>query len=276
VPTTPKKQNTSGPERKMLSSAEIKAALTTRIMGKSIHVFEEIDSTNDQAYRLAEHGAKEGTLVVAERQTKGRGRLGRSWYSPAGLGIWMSVILRPDLPPATAPALSLVAGLSLARTIEDHLDLNAELKWPNDCLLDGKKTAGILTELSAEKEKVRFVVLGVGINVLHQRADFPAGLQNTATSLALAARREIDRVQFLCAFLRQLEDDYQRFKKEELTPFLDPYTKRCGLIGARVRAQVGNNTISGRAVRIDPTGALVIARNREEIVVRAGDVERIR
>ena len=262
--------------QRQFSAAEIKACLSTKIFGKWTHVFEKIDSTNEEATRLAEQGAKEGTLVLAECQTKGRGRLGRTWHSPAGLGIWMSVVLRPKLAPIAAPGLSLVAGLSLARTIEECLQTPVELKWPNDCLLGGKKTAGILAELSAQRENVRFVVLGVGVNVLHQPQDFPPELQKTATSLVLATGQLIDRVEFLCEFLKRLEADYSQFKKQGLAPFIDSYTRRCELIGSQIQAHVGHKTITGQALRIDATGALVLRQGQKEIVISAGEAQRIR
>jgi len=259
-----------------MKPAEIRNELRTKILGKTIHCFDRLDSTSDRASQLAEEGAKEGTLVLAEEQIKGRGRRRRSWYSPPGLGIWMSIILRPEIVPAAAPGLSLVAGLSLAETITAELHTAAALKWPNDCLLGGKKTAGILTELSAEREKVRFVILGVGINVLHQVNDFPPELQETATSLSLATKQSVDRVHFLQEFLYQLEDNYLNFKDEGLTPFIKPYTRCCSLIGRQVKAQVGHKTVSGRAVRLDPTGALVLARGQTETILTAGEVIQVR
>jgi len=259
-----------------LVPAEIERGLKTRVFGKTIHCYDHLDSTNERAYQMAEDGEADGTLILADRQVKGHGRRGRSWFSPPGMGIWMSVILRPEIAPVVTPGLSLVAGLSLAEVIESELHIAAALKWPNDCLLNGKKVAGILTELSAEQNKVRFVIWGVGINVSQQLHDFPPELRETATSLALATKRPVNRVHFLREFLYRLEENYLRFIDEGLAPFIEPYARHCSIIGCDVEAQVGNKTVSGRAVRIDPRGALVLTRGETEIVLTAGEVIQVR
>jgi len=259
-----------------LVPTEIEDGLTTSILGKTIYCFEHLTSTNERAFQLASEGVPDGTLVIAERQTKGRGRLARNWFSPPGLGIWMTLILRPKIKPANAPGLSLVAGLALALTIEEHLNIPARLKWPNDCLLNGKKTAGILTELSADCGRVEFVILGIGINVGHGEDDFPSELRHTATSLALAAQKPIDRVKFLQVFLRRLELDYFQFMRVGLGPTIGRYESHCSLIGCEIEAQVGRRTIRGRAARIDPGGGLVIDVAGAETILTAGEVTRVR
>jgi len=259
-----------------LVPAEIEHGLPTSLLGKTIHCFEHLDSTNARAFQLATQGAPDGTLVITERQTKGRGRLARAWYSPPGLGIWMSLILRPEIKPAEAPGLSLVSGLALALTVEEQLKIPAKLKWPNDCLLNGRKTAGILTELSADHGRVDFVILGIGINVGHREEDFPSDLRHTATSLALAAKKPVDRVEFLQAFLRRLELDYLQFKRTGLGPTIGRYESHCSLIGCEIEAQVGKRTIRGRAKRIDPGGGLVIDIAGTETTLTAGEVTRVR
>jgi BirA family biotin operon repressor/biotin-[acetyl-CoA-carboxylase] ligase len=259
-----------------LVPAEIENDLGTSLLGKTIHCFEHLDSTNERAGQLADQGAADGTLVIAERQLKGRGRLAREWFSPPGLGIWLSLILRPKINPADAPGLSLVTALALADTIEEQLKIPAKLKWPNDCLLGGKKTAGILTELSAEQGRVDFVILGVGINVGHRQEDFPPELQDTATSLALAAKTTVDRVEFLQAFLRRLELDYLQFGRVGLGPTIGRYESHCSLIGCDVKVRIGKRVIHGRAVRIDPGGGLVISAAGSETLLTAGEVTGVR
>ncbi len=259
-----------------MNAEEIKTGLETTILGRAIHCLDSVDSTNRYARNMAEGGAPDGTVILAEEQTRGRGRLDRSWHSPPGLGLWLSIILRPEIAPAAAPGLSLVTGLALAKTIEEQLNIAAKLKWPNDCLLGGKKTAGILIDLAASAELVRYVVVGVGINVLHNPDDFPPELQKMATSLSQAAARPVDRALFLTGFLAGLEREYFRFIKEGLAPFIKPYTRRCSLIGCHVEALVGRRLVTGKAVGIDPSGALVIADGENEIVLTAGEVTRVR
>lgn len=263
------------PERP-LSAGDIKEGLPTTAIGQVVHCFDQIDSTNSRAFRLAEKGAAHGTLVVAEVQTKGRGRLQRSWFSPPGLGVWLSVVLRPAIKPADAPSFSLVAGLSLAQTIEEELKLSPKLKWPNDCLLDGKKVAGILTELSTDQGSVRFLILGVGINIHQRENDFPPELRRSAISLAMASKVRPDRLEFLQAFLGRLENDYEKFVREGLTPFIDDYTTRCSLIDCEIDVRMGNRTVSGRVLRINSTGALVLESGGAELVLAAGEVTRVR
>ena len=185
----------------LLSSLEIKDELKTKILGKEIQAFHTLGSTNEVAFRLAEAGSAEGTIVVAEKQTAGRGRLSRKWYSPPGLGIWLSLILRPQIPLARVPALSLCAGLACTQTTEKLTGKIALLKWPNDAYLNGKKFAGVLTELSAEADRVNFVVLGIGINLNHTTRDFPRLLRRKATSLKMESKKKIPRAFFLQKFL---------------------------------------------------------------------------
>lgn len=259
-----------------MDAQTIKSVLKTGIIGREILCLDTVDSTNRYARELGEDGAVEGTLVLAEEQTWGRGRMDRTWHSPPGLGLWFSLILRPPITPAAAPGLSLVTGLALAKAIEKQVDIPAKLKWPNDCLLGDKKAAGILIDLATEQKLVRFVVVGIGINVQHKIDDFPAELQKTATSLALAAQRTIDRMDFLTTFLTEFETGYFRFLSEGLAPTIEPYTRRCNLIGCLIDAMVGQKTINGRAIRIDPTGALVLAADGREIALMAGEVIRVR
>jgi len=255
---------------------QIKSRLKTTFIGRELYCLETVDSTNHFARNLAENGALDGTIVLAERQTHGRGRLDRSWYSPPGLGLWMSIILRPTIAPVLAPGLSLVTALALAKTIERQLRLAAKLRWPNDCLLEGKKTAGILIDLAADPKLVRFAVVGIGINVAHAIDDFPVELREEATSLSIAAGRDVDRVDILLPFLAELESEYLRFLAEGLAPIINHYTTRCSLIGCQVDALVGEKIISGTAIGIASSGGLVVATGEQEIILTAGEVIRVR
>ncbi len=254
----------------------IEQGLQTRMLGRTIFCFGSVGSTNDRAHVLAESGAVDGTLILAEEQTRGRGRRGRDWHSSPGRGIWLSLILRPEFPATQAPGLSLVAGLSLAETIEDFAGISAEVKWPNDCLVNNKKTAGILTELSAEKQKINYIVLGMGVNLAHRNTDFPPELRDIATSVEVEANRAIDRVGFLQNLLLHLEKNYDRFSLEGLTPLIEPYSSRCNLIGCQITTQIGAKSITGKALRIDDSGALVIESNGRETPLTAGEITQIR
>src|SRR5271163_682412 len=160
----------------------------TKIIGRDIRVFEQTTSTNDVIEKLARDGVKEGVVVFAESQTRGRGRLGRKWISPAHKGLWFSVLLRPDLRPQEATQLTVASATALRRAIQTETGLKPEIKWPNDILIGGKKVAGILTELSAELDKVRYVILGIGIDVNLDVSEFPAELKKTATSLKIEVK----------------------------------------------------------------------------------------
>ena len=250
---------------------EILAGLKTRTFAKHLHCYNRLSSTNTRALELAEAGAPEGTVVVAEEQTGGRGRLGRSWHSPPRLGIWSSIILRPQIPLQKASGLSLLAALAFAQTAEEQLGLTVDLKWPNDGLIDGRKVLGILTEVSAETDRLYFAVCGTGINVSHLPTDFPPALRTTAGSLTMAVGRPVDRIGFYRAFLASFETLYRIFRRDGIHPFLADYRKKSMLLGREVTVHQGHTAIHGRAVAIDDNGALVIRDGRKDIVVFAGE-----
>ena len=167
------------------------------MIGHQVHAYQSVKSTNDIAVRLAESGAPDGTIVTAEQQTGGRGRFGRVWHSPSGCGVYLSVILRPTLHPEQAPGMSIMTALALAETLSEYLPGKIQIKWPNDVLISGKKTAGILTKLSADHKRISYVVIGVGININHRSENFPDELKPIATSVRIGLRRKCDRVALL-------------------------------------------------------------------------------
>lgn len=250
---------------------EILTGLKTRIFARHLHCYNRLASTNTRAITLAESGAAEGTIVIAEEQTGGRGRLGRAWHSPSGLGIWSSVILRPQVPLQKASGLSLLAALAFAHVAEDDLGLSVDLKWPNDGLIDGRKVLGVLTEVSAETDQVYYVVCGTGINVSHRLLDFPEELRSTATSVALACNHTVDRLALYRAFLTEFEKLYRGFRRDGISPFLDDYRNRSILLGRDVTVRQGHTKIHGKAIAIDDDGALVIRDGHKETVVFAGE-----
>ncbi len=182
----------------------------TKVIGRDIRVFEQTTSTNDVIEKLARDGVKEGVVVFAESQTSGRGRLGRKWISPERKGLWFSILLRPDLRPQETTQLTVASATALRRAIQSETGLKPEIKWPNDILIGGKKVAGILTELSAELDRVKHVILGIGVDVNLGAGEFPPELRKIATSLKIESGRAIERPELAAAILRELDFDYAR------------------------------------------------------------------
>ncbi len=242
----------------VLDRERILAGLETRAVGRALHVYEEVSSTNDVAMALGDAGAPHGTAVVAERQTQGRGRLGRAWASPPGVGLWASVVLRPAVPAAVAPAMTLAGGVAAAEAIDAEAGVRTALKWPNDVLLDGRKVAGILTELRTEEEAVAHLVMGIGINVHQGRSEFPPELAETAISIRQATGRALSRVRLLQRLFARLEAWYQRFMGEGPSVVAAAAAARMPMLGQRVVAVAGGERWEGTAVRLDGDGALVI------------------
>jgi len=251
---------------------KIKKNLKTKILGKEVLCYRTVGSTNNLAFRLAESGAEEGTLIVADEQTKGRGRMGRDWYSPPRLGLWMSLILRPDIPPFKAPGLSICAGLALAQAIGELTGLDAKIKWPNDCLLNGRKVGGVLLELSAELDRINFIVVGIGVDVNQQLTDFPKNLATIATSIRIEWGKEIPRIKLLSSFLERLESIYLNFKNNGIAPQRQLIKKFSSLLGTKVAVKFGKEKIEGIAEDIDDNGSLVIRTGKDLRVVTAGEV----
>ncbi len=238
---------------------------------KIIHYF-RTDSTNSVALKLAARGAAQGTVVVSEEQTQGRGRLGRSWYSEKSSGIYASVILRPALSPAVAPILALMAGLAAHHALTAASGLTADIRWPNDLIVNGKKVGGILTEMNAELDRLHSVVLGFGLNVNHR--EWPAELKAVATSLRIEGKRTYSRAQILVALLKELERFY-RVLLEEGTARIAKEWAACSTYARdkRIRVRSNSEEFVATTAGLEPTGALRIRREdgREELLV-AGEV----
>jgi BirA family transcriptional regulator, biotin operon repressor / biotin---[acetyl-CoA-carboxylase] ligase len=245
----------------------------TQIIGRDIRVFAETTSTNDVAEKLARDGVKEGVVVFAEAQKKGRGRLGRKWLSPAGKGLWFSVLLRPLLRPQAATQLVVAAASALARALRLQCELMPSIKWPNDILIRGRKVAGILTELSAELDHVRHVVLGIGLDVNLAPSDYPADLRPIATSLRIETGQDWDRAELAAAVLLELDADYARIRRGDFPALADEWESQCATLGRNVRIRIGDRTVAGTAESLDDDGALLVRtqHGRLERVV-GGDV----
>ncbi len=258
-----------------LIDTEIKHKLKTECLGHQVHSYRSVKSTNDIAIALAENGAPEGTIVTAEEQTRGRGRFGRSWHSEPGNGIYMSLILRPKFRPEKAPALSLLTAAALADTISHYLPGRVRIKWPNDVLIGRKrlrKTAGILTELSAEHNRINHVIIGVGININHTVNDFPENIRHIATSVRRALRKKVHRVDLLKMFLHKLEKEYTGYQKHGLSKTLPRIRRYSSLIGRTIKLASGKQITEGRVVDIDPDGRLVLDIDGTLRNVIAGEV----
>lgn len=230
----------------------------TKVVGRDIRVFEETTSTNDVVEKLARDGVKEGAVVFAESQTKGRGRLGRKWMSPTRKGLWFSVLLRPVLRPQETTQLTVASATALRRAIKTATGLPAEIKWPNDLLIGGKKVAGILTELSAELDRVRHVILGIGVDVNQKANEFPVELRKTATSLKIEAGGEISRAELATEILRELDRDYARICTGKFPRVADEWEAGCATIGKKVSVQMGVRLVRGCAEALDDDGALLV------------------
>jgi BirA family biotin operon repressor/biotin-[acetyl-CoA-carboxylase] ligase len=230
----------------------------TKIIGRDIRVFQETTSTNDIVEKLARDGVKEGVVVFAESQTKGRGRLGRKWISPAHKGLWFSILLRPSLRPQEATQLTVASATALRRAIQNETGLKPEIKWPNDILIGGKKVAGILTELSAEVDRVKHIILGIGVDVNLDANEFPADLRKMATSLKIETGETVSRAELATAILRELDFDYARICSGKFPAVADEWEENCATIGRNVTVQIGDRKIRGRAESLDDDGALLV------------------
>ncbi|HTB82049.1 MAG TPA: biotin--[acetyl-CoA-carboxylase] ligase [Candidatus Sulfotelmatobacter sp.] len=245
----------------------------SKIIGRDIQVFQETNSTNDVAEKLARDGVPEGVVVFAEAQTKGRGRLGRKWMSPARKGLWFSVLLRPKLHPLETTQLTVISATALRRAIKTICNLNAEIKWPNDILLGGKKAAGILTEMSAETDRVRHVIIGIGVDVNLDAGEFPAELKKIATSLKAATGEKISRAELAVEILRELDADYARIRAGKFSEVADEWESACVTIGKNVTVHVGDRQFRGRAESLDDDGALLVRTEHGHLErVIGGDV----
>jgi BirA family biotin operon repressor/biotin-[acetyl-CoA-carboxylase] ligase len=246
------------------------------LFGKRIHHFFKTDSTNRVALELGHAGEPEGTVVVAEEQTAGRGRAGRTWLSERATGIYVTLLLRPRLAPVQAPLLTMMAGLSVHAAAEAVTGLNVDLKWPNDLLIGGKKAGGILTEMHAEPSQVRFVIVGIGLNVNQEK--FPGELASIATSLRMETGKRQSRMELLVRLLREFESDYNRLLREGVSGVVARFeTVSSYARGKRVRVSNGSESYVGTTAGLGPEGLLQVEREDGRMMtVIAGDVAEAR
>lgn len=245
----------------------------TKVIGRDIRVFQETTSTSDVVEKLARDGVKEGAVVFAESQTQGRGRLGRKWISPPGKGLWFSVLLRPDLRPQAVTQLTIASATALVRAMRASTGLTAEIKWPNDILIRGKKVAGILTEMSGELDHVKHAILGIGVDVNLTTREFPPELRKLATSIKAETGRAVDRAELATAILRELDGDYARIGSGQFETVAGEWERYCSTIGRNVVIQIGDRRIQGRAESLDGDGALLLRTQHGHLErITGGDV----
>jgi BirA family biotin operon repressor/biotin-[acetyl-CoA-carboxylase] ligase len=240
-----------------LTADDIKARLKTTLIGSEILVFEETASTNDVVEHLAKSGAREGLVVFAESQTRGRGRRGRSWSSPRGKGLWFSVLLRPTLPPSSASRITVAASVAVARAIRQLCRVDARIKWPNDVIIGSRKVGGILTELQVEADEILIAILGIGIDVNCEQNDFPQDVRQLATSLKLESGTGQDRVALVARVLAALDECYQ-LALTDFETIADEWAKLCTTLGRHIVVTMGQRRIEGFAQALDGDGALLL------------------
>lgn len=254
-----------------LTPTEISNGLSTEVFGKNVLVFAEIDSTNEEAKRQAQQGAPHGSVFVAEHQNGGKGRLGRPWNSPPKSGLWFTLLLRPDAAPAQVSNLTLLAGLAVSRAIHALTGCDAKIKWPNDIVIGSKKVCGILTEMTAEIDRVHFAVVGIGTNVNDE--GFADDLQIKATSLRMETGAKVSRVRLLQEILKEFEALYNDYFEKGSKEWLAEYKANCVSLNRTVSATRGQKKILGTAVGITDGGELVVqTQDGQRIEINSGEV----
>jgi BirA family biotin operon repressor/biotin-[acetyl-CoA-carboxylase] ligase len=238
---------------------EIRAGLKTRIMGREVAYQKETTSTQEIAKALAAQGVVEGTIAIAEIQSGGRGRIGRQWSSPQG-GVYFSMVLRPDMKPSEALRLPLVAGVAVAQAIKRNTKLAPKLKWPNDVMIRDRKVGGILTEMSAEMDRLDWVIVGIGLNVNTSHESFAEEVEGIATSLMEAGGKSIPRVKLLQDILFEFESLYGDLLKSGFEPIRSRWKALSNTIGANVVVSMPTEKVTGTAVDIDSDGALILKK----------------
>jgi len=269
----PRSDAPSNPAAAPLDIDKVRQQLIPRRLGVKLHYFAEVGSTNARAQDLAEGGAQEGEVVIADAQTQGRGRLGRRWESPAGRNLYFSIILRPGLVPAHAAQITLMAAVALAETLDLFIAATAEIKWPNDILVGGKKLAGVLTEAACSADAIEYVILGIGINVNYRRDEMPEDIRARATSLADLSGAFVARENVLARLIHALDRCYGVLEQSGFDALRPRWEARFALRGKLVRVEHLDQWIVGRARGIAPDGALLVEDESGALHnIYAGDV----
>lgn len=248
--------------------------LHTRYLGRNIHYFSTITSTNSKARELMVNDPAHGTLVIAEEQTQGKGRLGRNWISPFGTGIWMSLIIKPDMEPSDAPKMTMLGAVAVVKAIEAETHVKVQIKWPNDIILNQKKLCGILTEMQADMDRIYWIIMGIGINVNQHPDSFPDDISKIATSLYVHTGVKLSRVRLvsrICNIFEELYEDF--FHTKHFDSFLKEYKSLSITLGSQVKVTSLDQSLEGRAENFDEDGSLLV-RTEDGILhqIISGDV----
>ena len=245
---------------------QLKQFLNTKRYGQQVHYYDSVDSTQLVAHELVRADAPDGTIVIAEHQTAGRGRMKREWESSQGKGIWMTIIIRPDIAPHQAPQFTLVTAVAVVNAMKASFkNFTPEIKWPNDILINGKKTTGILTEMIAESDRIQALLIGIGINVNQQPDDFPKELQSIATSISIEEGEQIERVHLVAKLLEFLEQYSDHYVKYGFSLIKKLWEESSGTIGKQVKATTLREVVEGEAISITESGVLEIRQANGEI-----------
>lgn len=263
---------TSSPD--LWDESALLSRLQTDKLGKRLYVFDTLDSTQNKAHELVRQGASEGTLVIADLQTSGRGRMGRSWHSPRGKGIWMSLVLKPEIPVQFISQFTLLIAVTLNRVIRKIVpDVDVGIKWPNDLLIGGRKVCGILLESSATDESLNYVVAGVGISANLTSEDYPEELRSVATSLLIESGRPVDRMELVAEWLRQVEDLYGLYLSQGFAPIRTLWEAANVTLGKDIRVQTPTGIVEGKAIGLGDSGALTVLRqDGQTVTVYSGNL----
>ncbi|MCG8606488.1 biotin--[acetyl-CoA-carboxylase] ligase [bacterium] len=251
---------------------ELRKQLRCKLIGREIYAFKQISSTNNFAKRLAQNGRAEGIIVLSDSQTMGRGRLGRSWYAPPGLALSFSLVLRPATALDRLGLIGLLCGVTLVQTLERLSNLTAELKWPNDVLINGKKVCGILVESEASEQKSKYALLGIGINVNQSGNDFSKEIRQTATSLLLETKRSWNRIELLMHFLQTFEENYIKFKNGDQSFVCREWSARSPHLHSMLKLRVGLEEVEGEFERVDEFGRMVLRTQDGLRVIHSGEI----
>lgn len=257
-------------DNNLFNKIEIEKEINTFVLGKNIYFFDEITSTNEYAKNIA-NNVEEGTIIIAKKQTKGKGRLDRKWTSAENQGVYFSLILKPKIELFKIMQITLIAGISLCETIKQVTNIDAKIKWPNDILINGKKVCGILTELNAQIDSVSYIILGIGINVNNEK--FDQDLIQKATSLFLETNKNIEKQKILACFLKNFEEKYFMYKNEKaFEPFLQQYKNLCVNLNKKAKVLYKGNEIIGEVVDISYLGEIIFKTDTDILKISSGEV----
>ncbi|MFC1670015.1 biotin--[acetyl-CoA-carboxylase] ligase [Spirochaetota bacterium] len=253
---------------------EIQSKLKTDTFGQGyIFYSESIDSTNIKAKELANEGHQEGTVIIADSQSKGKGRKGRHWFSPGKTGIYMSLILKPPIIPSEAQKITLITAVAIAEVLKYYAGIDVRIKWPNDILVNNKKLAGILTEINTTKDSINYIIVGMGINVNTPLESMPSEIRDIATSILIETNKEMEKWDIVKVILESFERYYNKFLNNGFADILEEWKRLSQIMGSKIKVDLEKGSIEGEVVEVDKDGFLIIRDsdgNDEKII--AGDV----